>query len=808
MSVDFTIGNLVNDQSSGPQTPTDGNDIDVTLSSNELDGLATGFETFLAGLGLSAAQKAFAVDVDAGSNSSLIGVTASADEFINDLKLLADPTSATGWTTLAGAALYLHVDATGNYATLTTSTGAGGTIYAAFALTNEVINNVAHTASAGVQMVTFAPISHGDDTDPDDTLALGDVLKVAADTAVSFNFSQLAAGNFLWAAVGNSGSAMLITGQDLNVIDTPGKLGEKVNSGSSDPTDTVNTSKATDTTIGINAQHFAPTNTGDGGVCVFTFVEGLSQLELATPQYTGQNIQQIDYDNYKNVSSASIFVSQLTGSGTAKMKISLVEAGGGGIADHLTSALLPEEGYNADATNKFSYIGNQDTDSNLKDDTPVNVGMVTITRNGTAHSITSTGTIAALGITVTFSGNSVVIDGALANDLVGLVAANDPSTNLDGTFNRIDVQALFGSASFDIGHIDLTSGGTSSDDLGSYLYVDDDGPAIDPSADLAAPNDLQVGNVVGAHDDSAYVLKPGTDGQKSFAFAGDADSSGDFTFVFDDASHTSITGRYKGSELYTLVLNPDGSYDFDMTGTLPGSTLDLNPAEVIKAGAPDAPILEVGAKQNDDYVRMSASGGNINESHGFVGVTNGNIDIGESLTFTLFDGDGDPSTADPMLTFQGIQIGTKSAQGGTYTVLYHVFGDPAGQMTQGANETVAKNGVINIDSTDLGGATIDSITVGKISGSAIKIGIADIHIIIEPDDVQLGFSVELKDGDNDPATASFVVDIDGNNDGLFDATVNAALASASTLSKEWQSSDASLTDLDQAFHHQVDYLLM
>ncbi len=39
--------------------------------------------------------------------------------------------------------------------------------------------------------------------------------------------------------------------------------------------------------------------------------------------------------------------------------------------------------------------------------------------------------------------------------------------------------------------------------------------------------------------------------------------------------------------------------------------------------------------------------------------------------------------------------------------------------------------------------------------------------------MQLGFTVELKDGDNDATTASFTVDIDGNNDGVFSATVNA-----------------------------------
>ena len=41
-----------------------------------------------------------------------------------------------------------------------------------------------------------------------------------------------------------------------------------------------------------------------------------------------------------------------------------------------------------------------------------------------------------------------------------------------------------------------------------------------------------------------------------------------------------------------------------------------------------------------------------------------------------------------------------------------------------------------------------------------------------PADVQLGFTVELKDGDNDTTTASFVVDIDADNDGDWEASVN------------------------------------
>ena len=52
----------------------------------------------------------------------------------------------------------------------------------------------------------------------------------------------------------------------------------------------------------------------------------------------------------------------------------------------------------------------------------------------------------------------------------------------------------------------------------------------------------------------------------------------------------------------------------------------------------------------------------------FVGVDNGNLDAGESLTFTLHEADGD------LITFEGIQIGTKSAQGGTYTWVAHIAG--------------------------------------------------------------------------------------------------------------------------------------
>ena len=322
----------------------------------------------------------------------------------------------------------------------------------------------------------------------------------------------------------------------------------------------------------------------------------------------------------------------------------------------------------------------------------------------------------------------------------------------------------------------------SNNNIGTLVKFDDDGPGLTPqAAGSLTPNDLKVDNDLSDAADStaasSYGLLPGADGQKSYAIVGPEDADGVYRWTYDDASHTAITGTYRDAnsvdhDLYTLVLNTStGGYTFTMIGELPGSTLDLNPAEVIKAGAPDAPLLQIGLVQNDQYVEMSAdstvagANGNINESHGFVGVDNGNLDNDESMTFTLHESNG------TLITFEGIQIGTKTAGTSTYSWSAHVVG--GGTITSSADEVVGKNGMIIVDAADLGGATIDSITIFKETGSATKIGVGDIHIIVPAVDIQLGFSVELKDGDNDTASQSFVVDIDGNNDHVWGATVNA-----------------------------------
>lgn len=305
--------------------------------------------------------------------------------------------------------------------------------------------------------------------------------------------------------------------------------------------------------------------------------------------------------------------------------------------------------------------------------------------------------------------------------------------------------------------------------IGIHFTIVDDVPQINPSNDVNQPNNLLVDNTVGATDSSFFLLDPGADLPALLQILG-PDTTGDFRFSFFDTDgipNNEIHGTSGGAALtplYDLVLNADGTYEFTLTGELPGTTLNLSTAE-IKAGGPDTNSIQVGALENDDYVVItgdsSVGAGNINESHAFVGVDNGNLDAHESLAFTLFDGSNDP------IYFEGLSIGTKSAQASHYewdallTDGTHIH-NPGGA----AGVLVPKNGTIFVSPDLPGDELIASITVTKVDGSATKIGVGDIDIFLPAQDLQLDFGVRLTDGDHDYVDTSFLVQIDGNHDGL------------------------------------------
>lgn len=312
---------------------------------------------------------------------------------------------------------------------------------------------------------------------------------------------------------------------------------------------------------------------------------------------------------------------------------------------------------------------------------------------------------------------------------------------------------------------DGDSASSPAANIGTAFTILDDEPAS-----LGTGTNLFVGNSLTDLASPAFphtasgsftTFDAGNDGVGSYTFVGPADSSGDYQWSYNDTSHTSITETYKGAQLFSLSLDSStGGYSMTMLGTLPDTQLFLD-ANKIHAAGPTSHTLDVGTTTGTDDVLITSQPGPINASNGNVGVTNGNLDSGESLEFQLYT-DISHTT---LIPFFGIDIGTKSAQSATYNVTGQIdAADGGGTYTQN-NIPVGKNGTIHVDT---GNILLDSITVTDASGNAIKIGISTIALLLPPADAGFHFTAQLADGDGDTVSSSFNTFIDGNNDGVVD----------------------------------------
>lgn len=440
-----------------------------------------------------------------------------------------------------------------------------------------------------------------------------------------------------------------------------------------------------------------------------------------------------------------------------------------------------------------------------------------------ALGIKSTGANSGLKDTATGHGIFLYMDG---NDVVGRVGSSTTTADPSGAIAfRISVDSTTGDVTLDqlsaIVHGDpnavdesaamtdaslVTLTATIQDSDGdtapatanigtSFSFLDDEPAALAPSPG----NSLTVGNTTGAdgsqpfnsHDSSSFTtFDPGNDGFGSFTFVGPQDTSGDFRWTWN-ADHTVITETYKGANLFSITLASDGSYTMQMLGTLPNTQLNLD-ANKIHAGGPTSHFLDVGVVgTSTDDVLITGNPGPINASNGNVGVSNGNIDAGETLKFQLYT-DMSHST---LIPFLGINIGTKSAQAATYHVTGVLDSDHTTVVDLG-NYAVGKNGTIHV----VNNALLDSVTVTDVSGNAIKVGIAGISLLLPPADTSFTYQVQLKDGDGDPATGSFTVNIDGNNDGSIDNPVSPAAVLSGAAAPLAAASMADMTLSSPAAH--------
>ena len=690
--MDILIGGpLTNDQTIGIQ------DDDDAIGSN-LSGLSERFQDFLnrtaispapnmpSSLQLDSGQLTFADNAEALiTGAAFVTVNAAQTETVSDLffsdgsgallngdKVLIDDdgdptTDRVPLKTVSGSEIFLHSYDNGDIVLATTSaTADAGDVVAAFYL-----KEAGDHKSASIEMVTFMAIAHPDSGDPDDPIDWTDLLNVSSKGSISFDFDNLESGNFLWAAVGNEAAGLLVTGQDLNVVDSGGKQGDIIKGGSSDPSDSVNTSQGgIGATIGINAQHFTDgpkvnQQDTDGSIAVFTLTTGFVPLPASGDgQATGINVKQIDYVNYINTSSVDVFISQTTGNADAKMKISLVNASF--VPDASTPDPddgTPEEGF----AGVNPYIGNDTLDTALKNDSDVLVGSVTIgnfTWNWDDAGIVAgvTQGTGASAITVSIDGNDVIVDGVTTADTITVTARS-------GTFNRFDIQGLAGTADFDIGRIDIDNVTGDTAAVGGSLIVDDDGPKIGDSDGVSASiansvvqlaadatgkvTDVTLGGAVGTDPKGApvYTLTSYTSSLSinniQLQAVPNSTTASLVTGVtyYEDTNKSGTYGDTGDDAFYRLTLgdsanNGAGGYTFEVLKVPAPDTLDFtfdnlesgnflwvavgNEAGGLLVTGQDLNVVDSGGKQGDIIKGGSSDpSDSVNTSQGGIGATIG-----------------------------------------------------------------------------------------------------------------------------------------------------------------------------------------
>lgn len=638
-----------------------------------------------------------------------------------------------------------------------------------------------NATSANLWVVEFGSLQHYLNTDTNnaayndfnDIVTLANKLFVTVSNPVNFDATNSPSGSNLFITYGDGSPA---TTETAVVVTAVGAAA----SGNISSGNVVKTSQAGSSlggaTFGVNSQMFDPPAAGKSAEAMyFTFVKGINP-DLTVPNLSPTEANKesnIQFANYVGATSVSFVVSQLQpASGMATMEIYALVAtpsavNGAGIADDTP------------------WTGNVYVD-HQNQNTSVNITSITITRNGSDIVFNASGSNS--GITVNFSpgddANAATISGLLAGDKILYTSASEHDRLEIMNIGNADANL---NASFDIGALRMESGGTTTNALPDIQFVDD-GPSLTPQAD-PADNNLFVDNdpsTLPNSDSSSYGLVPGSDGQKSYSIVGPEDTSGTFRWHYTTAGDpTAITGTFLDANsvshnLYTLVLDPStGGYTFTMTGSLPPTSEGLS-STIIHAGGPTDTVDVQAKAPSTDFGRIVADStvgdGLVNASHGFVGVDNGNLDPNESLTLSLHEANGD------LIEISGITIGTKSAQTALYDYFVTLSDNSVVQV--GNDVAVPKGGTITVlDPNDADSLLIKSVTVTMVDGNAIKIGLGDINFLVPPDDIQLGFTVRLTDGDNDFADKSFTVDIDGNNDGSFDATANASLVvNSATLS--------------------------
>lgn len=436
MTITFILNDeAVNDQTAGQQIGDSGDgftDTDVAYSS-----LPPAFQTYLTGLGLSptfptnvyVATKTDSVTVNATAGSQLAGTS------FTDISGGALDGDDSGLNTVDGKDILLYSDGSNTVIGKYDSGNDGIADAIAFVIFKEDVINAGKTSDAVTfHIVTYVPIFHGDSTDPDDAVNLGDHLRLAAGETTSFSFAGAPSGSNLFMTFGNPNSTQIVVigHHPLNQSE-----GGNITTG-----DVLNISQAGSTTsFGVNGNAINP----DEGAFI-TYVSGANTNFLVPnlDQNEADVENNIDFQSVVNANTASFTVNQTNpGVGPVTVKISA-----------FTTAAEPGAAFV----------------DGLTADTHVNI---------TSFSLTDV--VVKTGNTQ-FTPAASIVGGNLI--ITGLSTGDTVSWTTTATHNRVLIENISNddgvpgndNNTFDIGGFGIATPSSNSTAVGQQIVIEDDGP--------------------------------------------------------------------------------------------------------------------------------------------------------------------------------------------------------------------------------------------------------------------------------------------------------------------------------------------
>ncbi|CAN7634698.1 DUF5801 repeats-in-toxin domain-containing protein [Pararhizobium sp. LjRoot238] len=517
MAITFILNDeAVNDQTTGLQIgdSTDGfTDTDVAYSSLPAS-IRTYLETDLL------LSPTFPTSVGVATKTNSVTVNASAGSQLTDLKFTDGSGGAldgddSGLDTVDGKNILLFADGDDTVIGRYDSDGNGSADAIAFVIfKQDGINADFTSAQVTFNIVTYVPIFHGDSTNPDDAVDLGNTLKLAASEKLDFSFAGAPSGSNLFMTFGDPTSTQIVViGQDPLNQSQGGNINTK---------DVLNISQAGSTTsFGVNGNQINP----DEGAFI-TYVTGANTNFLVPnlDQNEADIEANIDFQNVVNATTASFTVNQTNpGVGPVTVKISA---------------------FNTAAEPGVNFV------DGLTNDTHVNI---------TSFSLTNV--VVKTGNTQYTPAASIDADGNLI--ITGLSSGDTVQWTTSGTHDRVLIENISNADgisgndnnTFDIGGFSIVTSSSASEFVGQQIVIEDDGPTagIVQGAPTVA-HDETAGNQADADDTTAAGVIA--------LFAGVSNISTDLSptgYAQDPSAVVSSTGSSTGTDGGTTAFSLDVS---------------------------------------------------------------------------------------------------------------------------------------------------------------------------------------------------------------------------------------------------------